>query len=129
MELERNQTEDQADGPTNAVDDGPEPGFEERTVGALDNADISPDDHRRRQSVAQPVDNKAPAGHGEVIYNIKIDLPNDMGPMTINNDRLAANKGVVVVEYVNEEAKFEEAEAKDVDPEEAHAPTPSYSTS
>ena len=47
-----------------------------------------------------------------------------MGPMVINNDRLAANKGTSVVEDVNEEAKFEEDEEEEENTKEAHTPHP-----
>ena len=45
-----------------------------------------------------------------MIYNIEINLPDNMGPMAINNYRLAANKGAVVVKELDKEAKFEDDE-------------------
>ena len=122
IELERNQTEDQTDGPTDAIENEPELDFEERAVGALENADLCHADHRRDQPVAQPANDASPARPGEVIYNTKIDLPDSMEPMTINNDRLAANKGAVMAKDVDADAKFEDGEEVDV-------PHPSYSTS
>ena len=91
IEFEWNQTEDQTDCITDAVDGAPKPDFEERAAGTLENADIRPGDRRQAQPVVQPADNAAPAQPSKVIYNIRIDLPDDMRPTTINNDQLADN--------------------------------------
>ena len=73
--------------------------------------------------MAQQVDNTAPAGPGiKVIYNIEIDLPEDIGMMAIINDQLAANEGAFVVEDVDKEAEFEDTE--EVDTDEVYAPPP-----
>ena len=73
------------------MDGAPKPDFEERAAGTLENADIRPGDRRQAQPVVQPADNAAPAQPSKVIYNIRIDLPDDMRPTTINNDQLADN--------------------------------------
>ena len=51
-----------------------------------------------------------------MIYNIEINLQDNMGPMAINNDQLTDNEGAFVVEDVDEEAEFEDAEEKEVQP-------------
>ena len=60
---------DQTDGPTDAVDDEPEPYFEELAAGTLDNADIRPDNHIRNQLIDAPL--KAPVEPREVVYDIE----------------------------------------------------------
>ena len=64
-----------------------------------------------------------------MIYNIKIDLPDDIWPMTTNNDRLADNEGDVMVKDVDEEAEFEDAEEKEVQPPPHNNLLPLHSTS
>ena len=51
-----------------------------------------------------------------MIYNIEINLQDNMGPMAINNDQLTDNEGAFVVKDVDEEAEFEDAEEKEVQP-------------
>ena len=66
--------DDQMDGPTDAVDDEPKPDFEERAVGALENDDIRPGKCTQDQPVEAPVE---PV---ELVYDIQINLPDDMAP-------------------------------------------------
>ena len=96
--MERNQTD---------ADDEPKPDFEELAAGALENADIRPDKH----ICGQPVE--APAEPREVVYDIKINLQDNMTPVDVNNDQLAANGGAVMVEDVDDEGESNsEDEAK-----------------
>ena len=50
--------DDQTDGPTNAVDDEPEPDFKELARGALENSDIRPGKHTPDQPVKGPVESR-----------------------------------------------------------------------
>ena len=99
--MERNQMDDQMDGPTDAVDDDPKPDFEELAAGALENADICPGNHIQNQPIKAPVD--APVEPREVIYDVEMNLPDDMAPVVFNNDRLVANGGDILVEDVGDE--------------------------
>ena len=56
--------DDQTDGPTDAVDDEPEPDFKKLAAGALENYDICPGKHIRDQPVNAPVEPR------EVVDNI-----------------------------------------------------------
>ena len=66
-------------------------------AGALENADIRPGEHIRDQPVEAPVEPR------EMVYDININLPDNMAPVAVNNDRLAANGGAVMVEDVDYE--------------------------
>ena len=72
--------DDQTDGPTDVVDDEPKPDFEELAAGPRENYDIRPDKHIQDQPVEAPVEPR------EVVYDIKINLPDNMTPVAINND-------------------------------------------
>ena len=67
IELERNQTNDQTDGPTRTIDKEPEPDIEELAAGAPENADIRPGKHIQDQPVDAPVEPR------EAVYNIEIN--------------------------------------------------------
>ena len=110
VELERNQT----DSPVDAVDEDPEPNFEQRAADALENADIRAGEHRN-PPVAQP-DNIVAAEPGEIIYEIEFDVPED-GPLVPAagrrgaDARYAANNGAYLVEDIDEEADAAEGAA------------------
>ena len=92
-------------GPTNAVDDEPRPDFKELAAGALENADICPDKHIQYQPVKAPVEPR------EVVYDNEINLSDNMAPVAVNNDRLAANGGAVMVEDVDDKDEFDNEDA------------------
>ena len=94
IELERNQTDDQTDGPTtDAINNEPEPNFEELATGALENADIRPGNHIQNQPTEAPVN--APVEPREVVCDIEINLLNDTAPVAVNKDQLVANGGAI----------------------------------
>ena len=49
---------DQTDGPTDAIDNDPEPDFKELAAGALENADIRPGNHIQTKPVEAPVESR-----------------------------------------------------------------------
>ena len=100
IELERNQTDGQTDGPTDVVNNDPEPNSEELAASALENADICPGNHIQNQLV------EAPAEAREVVYNIELNLPGNMAPVTINDDQLATNGSAIMVEDIDDEEEF-----------------------
>ena len=48
-----------------------------------------------------------------MVYSIKINLPDDMAPVAVNNNQLSANGGAIMVKYVDDEDKvYDNDEAK-----------------
>ena len=41
-----------------------------------------------------------------MVYSIEINLPDNMAPVAVNNDRLATNGGAIMVEDVDDEDEF-----------------------
>ena len=60
-----------------------------------------------------------------MVYDIEINLPDDMAPVAVNNDRLITNGGAILVEDVDDEDEAERAfDDDDRDEPVAAAPNP-----
>ena len=60
-----------------------------------------------------------------MVYDIEINLPDNMAPVAVNNDRLVANGGAILVEDVDDEDEAEPAfDNKDEDEPVAEAVIP-----